>query len=109
MDTRILLFNFSLALVVSVLFSLAPALRFLHPDLVDSLKQQSVHRARASICASAALSVAVQIGLSLLLIVGAGLFVQTLHNLRSLNVGFATDHLVTFAIDPTLAGYDAKQ
>ena len=43
------------------------------------------------------------------MLIGAGLFVQTLHNLRSLNVGFATDHLLTFGVDPTLAGYDTKQ
>ena len=41
LDLRILLFNFGLAFLVSVLFSLAPALRFLHPDLVNSLKQQA--------------------------------------------------------------------
>ena len=45
-DLRILLFNFGLAFLVSVLFSLAPALRFLHPDLVNSLKQQTYDRLR---------------------------------------------------------------
>ena len=40
-DARILLFNFGLAFLVSVLFSLAPALRFMRPDLVNSLKQQT--------------------------------------------------------------------
>ena len=107
-DLRILLFNFGLAFVVSVLFSLAPALRFLHPDLVSSLKQQS-NTGSSKHLRFRRLSVGVQMGLSLLLIIGAGLFVQTLHNLRSLNVGFTTDHLVTFGIDPTLAGYDPKQ
>ncbi len=107
-DARILLFNFGLAFLVSVLFSLAPALRFMRPDLVNSLKQQTTtgsggHQRFRRV------SVGVQIGLSLLLLVGAGLFVQTLHNLRSLNVGFSTDHLLTFGVDPTLAGYDPKQ
>jgi predicted permease len=51
-------------------------------------------------------SVALQIGLSLMLLVGAGLFVRTLHNLKSLNAGFATDHLLTFGIDPRMAGYE---
>ena len=50
-DVRILLFNFGLAFLVSVLFSLAPALRFLSPDLVNSLKQQTT-QVPASICAS---------------------------------------------------------
>ena len=41
-----------------------------------------------------------------MLLVGAGLFVRTLHNLKSLNAGFATDHLLTFGIDPRMAGYE---
>ena len=106
-DLRILLFNFGLAFVVSVLFSLAPALRFMHPDLVNSLKQQTTTGSGAHL-RFRRISVGMQIGLSLLLLIGAGLFVQTLHNLKSLNVGFATDHLLTFGIDPTLAGYDPK-
>jgi putative ABC transport system permease protein len=108
LDTRILLFTFALALVVSLLFSLAPALRFLHPDLANSLKQQSTTSAGGQLRFRRVL-VAVQIGLSLLLLVGAGLFVRTLHNLRSVDVGFAADHLVSFAIDPRLSGYQAEQ
>jgi predicted permease len=108
LDLRILLFNFALAFLVSVLFSLAPSLRFLHPDLVNSLKQQATTGSSGHL-RFRRVSVGVQIGLSLLLLIGAGLFVQTLHNLRSLNVGFATDHLLTFGVDPTLAGYDPKQ
>ena len=107
-DLRILLFNFGLAFLVSVLFSLAPSLRFLHPDLVNSLKQQATTGSSGHL-RFRRVSVGVQIGLSLLLLIGAGLFVQTLHNLRSMNVGFATDHLLTFGVDPTLAGYDTKQ
>ena len=55
------------------------------------------------------LSVAVQIGLSLLLLVGAGLFVRTLRNLKTLDLGFTPDHLITFKIDPRLAGYSKEQ
>jgi predicted permease len=108
LEVRILLFNFGLAFVVSVLFSLAPALRFLHPDLVNSLKQQTTTGPGGHL-RFRRMSVAVQIGLSLLLLVGAGLFVRTLQNLKSLNVGFTTDHLVTFGIDPTLGGYEPKE
>jgi predicted permease len=107
-DMRILLFNFGLAFIVSVLLSLAPALRFLHPDLVNSLKQQTTTGSGAHL-RFRRIAVAVQIGLSLLLLVGAGLFVRTLQNLKSLNMGFTADHLVTFGIDPTLGGYDPKE
>ncbi len=102
------LFNFGLALLVSLLFSVAPALRFLHPDLVNSLKQQS-GTATGSNLRFRRLSVGLQIGLSLLLLMGAGLFVQTLRNLRDVNVGFTTDHLLSSVVDPQLAGYKEDQ
>jgi len=49
-------------------------------------------------------TVVAQIALSLLLLVGAGLFVRTLRNLKDLDVGFITDHLITLPSDPKLAG-----
>jgi len=97
-----------LSLVVSLAFSLAPALRFLHPDLVSSLKHQTGSGSGTELRLRR-LSVAVQIGLSLLLLVGAGLFVRTLRNLRAVDVGFAADHLVGFGINPRLAGYQPEQ
>lgn len=107
-DLRVLAFNFGVALVVSVLFSLAPALQFWRPNAIDALRQrsslvagQALHLRRASLIA--------QIGVSLLLLTGAGLFVRTLHNLKSVDVGFSTDHLLTFSIDPRLAGYRPDQ
>jgi predicted permease len=53
--------------------------------------------------------VALQIGFSLLLIVGAGLFVRTIQNLRNVDPGFATDHLLTFGLAPEYAGYPPNQ
>jgi len=107
-DPRLLAFNFAVAFGVSILFSLAPALRFLHPDLVNSLKQQSATAAEGPL-RFRRMSVGAQIGVSLLLLVGAGLFVRTLHNLQSVDVGFASDHLVTFRLNPRLAGYRSEQ
>jgi len=107
-DLRVLSFNFAVAFAVSILFSLAPALRFLRPNLVDSLKQQTA-TAAGSPLRFRRVSVGAQIGVSLLLLIGAGLFVRTLHNLQAVDVGFAADHLVTFAVNPRLAGYPADQ
>jgi predicted permease len=104
-DLRIMLFNCALALFASLLFSLAPAAQFWRPDLAPALKQQGM-TARSSPLRFRRVTVALQIGLSLMLLVGAGLFVRTLHNLKSLNAGFATDHLLTFQIDPRMAGYE---
>jgi putative ABC transport system permease protein len=107
-DTRILFFNFGLAFTVSVLFSLVPALRFLRPDLVGALKQQSV-TASGSPLSFRRISVGAQVAISLLLLVGAGLFMRTLRNLESVNVGFASDHLVSMDVNARLAGYSAEQ
>ena len=107
-DLRVMLFAFGLVFLVSVAFSMAPALRFLHPDLVSSLKQQSTTGSGGQL-RFRRLSVALQIGLSLLLLIGSGLFVRTLENLRSEDVGFTTSHLVGFGINPRLAGYQPEQ
>ena len=106
-DFRILVFNFALAISASLLFSLAPALQFWRPNLAPALKQQVI--TGGGPLRFRRIAVGVQVGLSLLLLVGAGLFARTLHNLKSLDVGFATDHLVTFTIDPSLAGYPPTQ
>src|SRR5579863_2493672 len=106
-DLRILLFNFGIALLVSLLFSLAPAAQFWHPDLTPTLKQQTITVAGGG-SRFRRVSVGLQIGLSLLLLLGSGLFLRTLYKLKTFDVGFATDHLLTFGLDPKLAGYDPK-
>jgi len=106
-DLRILLFNFALAVGASLLFSLAPAVQFWRPNLAPALKQQVI--TGGGPLRFRRIAAGVQVGLSLVLLVGAGLFTRTLYTLKSLDVGFATDHLVTFNIDPTLAGYQPAQ
>jgi putative ABC transport system permease protein len=103
-DGRILVFNFVVAIGISLLFALFPALQLWTPDLVSQMKQQSAASAGGRLTFRRA-TVALQIGLSLLLLVCSGLFVRTLMNLRNVDVGFATDHLITFTIDPIFAGY----
>ncbi len=102
-DGRVLIFNFAVALLASIVFSLAPALDLRRVDLTSSMRK-GTGRSAAGLGFRRVL-VSVQIGLSVLLLVGAGLFVRTEQKLRSLNVGFTTSHLVTFGIDPALAGY----
>jgi len=104
LNPEILTFALGTTLLVSILFSLAPALQFLKPNLVDSLKQQSGTGTAASLQFRRS-CVALQIGFSLLLLVGAGLFMRTIQNLHAVDAGFATDHLLTFDLDPDMAGY----
>lgn len=102
-DTRLLLFSFFTAVLVSVLFSAAPALQLLRPDVVAALKQQVGTPSGGGLLFRRAV-VILQIGLSVLLLVGAGLFVRTLSNLRHAEVGFNTSHLLTFTTVPQMAG-----
>ena len=104
LDARLLLFNFVVALLISVFFSLAPTLQLRRPDLTAAMRQQSgtgtgamLNFRRAVVC--------LQIGLSVILLIGAGLFIRTMQKIRQVDVGFTTVHLVTFGINPKLAGY----
>lgn len=105
-DMRLMLANFAIALIVSLFFSFAPALQLRRLDLTHSLRQQS-NTGSTAILRFRRLVVSLQVGLSVMLLVGAGLFVRTLQNLRKVDVGFTTSHLVTFNIDPKLSGYEA--
>ncbi|MGB7135627.1 MAG: ABC transporter permease, partial [Acidobacteriaceae bacterium] len=107
-DARILLFTLGLSVVVSVLFSIAPALHFLRPDLAGSLRQSTGTASKAS-QAFRKLAVGLQIGLSVLLLGGAGLFVRTLNNLHDVPVGWNTTHMATFELDPTESGYGEQK
>jgi putative ABC transport system permease protein len=108
LDARLLLFNFAVAILVSVFFSLAPALQLLKPDVVSSLKQQTTTAAGATLSLRGFI-VALQIGLSVLLLVSAGLFVRTMQNLRRVDTGINPSHLVTFRLNPQLSGYTVEQ
>ncbi|HUB00834.1 MAG TPA: ABC transporter permease [Terracidiphilus sp.] len=107
-DTRVLLFTLAISLVVSLLFSIAPAVHFLRPNLAQALRQNSGTASRDS-QRFRKLAVGVQIGLSVILLGGAGLFVRTLDNLRSQNVGFDTANLVEFSLDPSTSGYTEQR
>jgi len=104
-DGRILFFTLGLSLLVTLVFSAAPAVQFLRPRLAESLRQSSGTASKGS-QRFRKLAVGFQIALTVLLLGGAGLFLRTLNNLRNQDIGFQTSHLLSFEVDPTLAGYD---
>jgi predicted permease len=107
-DARVLAFVVGVMLLTSLVFGLLPALRGSRTELTLSLKDRSGALSAGGISLRRML-VGIQVALSLLLLVGAGLFVRTLRNLDSLGPGFPTDHLLTFRIDPSLNGYSDEQ
>jgi predicted permease len=106
LDRRVLGFNFALSLATGVLFGLIPALRSTKPDLAPTLKDQvgAVVGGSGGVRLRKALVVA-QVTISILLLVGAGLFIRSLRNLRLLDLGLKPNHLIAFNVDPTLTGY----
>ena len=95
-DWRILAFNFAIAFAAGLAFGLVPALQATRLTL--ALKPNSSVWLRKAL-------VVTQVSLSLLLLIGAGLFLKSLQNLKTLHPGFAVANLVTFMIDPGLSGY----
>jgi predicted permease len=107
-DARILLFTLAVTIMTGVLFGLVPALQATKPDIGRTLKDQ----AGAVVGGHGGLRktlVVAQVALSLLLLIGAGLFLRTLNNLSSLGPGFAAERLVGFNIDPSLGGYTPER
>lgn len=108
-DLRVLAFTLALALLTTIVFGLVPAIRSSRSDLADTLKAQAGSVVGGSNVGLRKGLVAAQVGLSLLLLIGAGLFVRTLTNLRDLGPGFSPERLVGFEVDPTLNGYDTAR
>jgi len=104
-DWRVVVFVAGITLLTGVGFGIAPALMASRADVNTMLKQHGRSLIGSRRLLSKSLLVA-QVALSLVLLVGAGLFLRTLHNLRDVNIGFDPSNLALFAINPQLSGYD---
>lgn len=98
----VLLFTFGISLLTGILFGLAPAWRATSEDLHGVLKQS---HASATVSRLSKGLVIVQVALSLLLLIGAGLFIRTLYNLQHVKLGFNQENLLLFSLNPVQGGY----
>ena len=108
-DVRLLGFTLAVSLATGILFGLAPALESIGPDPVTTLRAETGStgsRARGSLRKAL---VVLQVALSLLLLVGAGLFVRSLGNLNALDTGFRRERTLLVDVDPTRNGYTAPR
>ncbi len=109
-DLRILCFALGLSLLTGLIFGLMPALQAARPNVAEILKAKA-----ASVTGGAAqinfrkVLVAAQITLSLLLLIGASLFIRSLASLRSVDPGFKTKNLGQFEMDLGSIGYDLRR
>lgn len=104
-DSRMLAFTFLVSVISAVVFGTAPAIRASRVELSASLRS---NRASSSAMTRSLLGKALlvsQVALSLLLLVGAGLFVRSLVNLQRVDTGFNQEHVLLFQIDSDSIGY----
>ena len=107
LDWRTLGFCAALAIGTGLLFGLARAIASTRPDLAPALKEQSGNAAAGGAQSwFRKIFIVAQVALSLMLLVGAGLFGRSLFNLMTEDPGFRTEKLLRFSVDPGLNGYD---
>jgi predicted permease len=105
LDWRVLMFATGLALLAGIVFGIVPALRATRTTVAAVLNENS----RTVIASRTVLGkslLVVQIAVSLVLLVGAGLFLRTVENLRRVDVGFNPRNLLLFRVNPQLNRYD---
>jgi predicted permease len=108
-DVQILLFTIALTGGTGLIFGLLPALRSTKPDLAPALKENAGSLVSGGSVLLRKTLVVSQVTLSLLLLVGAGLFVKSLSNLKNLGPGFPVDRLIGFDLNPGNGGYTPEQ
>jgi putative ABC transport system permease protein len=99
LDTQVLVFTLLLSIVAGVLAGLIPSLRFTRTDLNEALKQgQSRGSSDASGGRTRNVLVVSEVALSLVLLIGAGLMVRTLWELRNVRPGFDSSNVLTMSV-----------
>ena len=101
-SARMLLFTAGVSVLAGILFGLIPALRSTHADLATRMKGSGPKRLHFGFANSL---VIFQVAASLVLLVGAGLFLRTLHKLAEQQLGFDEDHILAVHTNPEAAGY----
>ncbi|HEX2661339.1 MAG TPA: ABC transporter permease [Candidatus Acidoferrum sp.] len=104
-DFRILVFTVGVTVLTGIVFGLVPALQTTRPDVGRVLKDEAGAVVGGGHAGLRKTLVVAQVALSLLLLIGAGLFLRSLKNLSNLGPGFPVERLVGFNIDPSRGGY----
>jgi predicted permease len=109
-DARVLLFTIGVSLVTGIVFGLAPAVQASRPDLVVELKEKTAAPTGSNRLFSLRnVLVSAQIALSLVALIGAGLFLRSLQNAQRINPGFDAEHLAVMSFDLGAQGYTEER
>ncbi|MBX9602447.1 MAG: ABC transporter permease [Bryobacteraceae bacterium] len=108
-DFRVLGFALAISIATGIVFGLFPAIRASRVDLAPILKEQAGSLSSGGHSRIRRSLVVAQVFLSLLLLVGAGLFLRSLNNLRTLDPGFQVSKVIAFTVDPSQNGYQNER
>ena len=106
LDQRVLLFTAGVALLTGLIFGLGPAWQATRVDPTPAIKDSARASNRSRFGKTLVIT---QIALSLVLLVGAGLFLQTLRNLKIVDCGFRPEGVVTMRVNPSALIYKGAQ
>jgi predicted permease len=107
-DMRVIAFVIGITALTGILFGLVPAIRTTGVELASAMKESGRSVTGGRTWLSKGLLV-VQVALSIVLLIGAGLFLRTLHNLRGVDVGFDANNLLMFRINPQANQYTPER
>ena len=109
-DWRVLVLSAGVCVISTLLFGLVPAMQASKIDLTAAMKSDSagVVGGRAGSAVRTSL-VLMQVSLSFVLLVGAGLLLKSLHGMQNVSPGFSTQGVLTTSIDLVAAGYGAQR
>jgi predicted permease len=108
LDWQVMAFVAGISMLTGLVFGLVPALRATQVDLASAMKENSRSVVASRTWLSKVLLVT-QVAVSVVLLIGAGLFVRTLQNLRSVDVGFSSGNILMFRINPALNRYTPER
>ncbi|HLK66059.1 MAG TPA: ABC transporter permease [Bryobacteraceae bacterium] len=108
-NAHVFAFTLAISLLTGLIFGCAPALQATRPDVIPALKNETAVATSGKLLTLGRLLVVGQVAISMLLLIGAGLFIRTLANLRNVDMGFRTGQILLVSLNPGLSRYTPER